>query len=72
MHMEIDALEIVFILFAFQLFKWLFRALLLIVIGKAISTLKNKVGASVNDLKTKVNEFERSKSDSKNDNEEHL
>lgn len=45
--MEIDAIEIIFVIFSFFLFKWLFRILAIAIIAKMLSELKNNVFKSI-------------------------
>lgn len=58
MTIEIPTLEILFLLFSFYAFKWLFRILVLMIISKLISSLKEKGSTSLKDFQEKMTKGE--------------
>lgn len=58
MHVEIDVFEIILLVFFYFFFKWSFRLVILVVIGRLIGQLKEKGEEKLNEVRDRFN-FER-------------
>lgn len=52
MHIELDVMELIFLLFFSYLFKWLFRGLFMLMIIKVLGTIKKKGVEEIENIKT--------------------
>lgn len=55
MHLEIDVLEVAFLIFMYITLKWLFRFFIMIFVIKVIANIKEKAVEKVVELKKTVN-----------------
>lgn len=67
MHIELDVFEIVTVIFSVYAFKWLFRLVLLGVITKLISEMKNKAKGAIEDVQRQFTGHEQTREDSQHD-----
>jgi hypothetical protein len=65
-HIEIDVVEIIVLIFFYTLFKWLFRGIIIVVVIKAINLVKKKGLEQIEGIKNQFN----SKNDNKGDLED--
>lgn len=54
MHIEIDVLEIAFIIFWFFFIQWFFRFVIMVLVGKLVEQMKEKAAAKVGEMKEKI------------------
>lgn len=67
MHIELDVLEIVTIIFSVYAFKWLFRLVLLAVVAKVINEAKNKAKGAIEDVQRQFAGHEQTRQDAQHD-----
>lgn len=58
MHIEIDIFEIITLLFFLTFFKWLFRFIIIALIGKLVSNLKEKGSNSLKEFQENMKKGE--------------
>lgn len=57
MHIEIDTLEIAFIIFLVYAVKWFFRLLVLLIISKVVNQFKRKGEEKIAQVKQSLGQF---------------
>lgn len=67
MHIEIDVMEMLVLIFSVYAFKWLFRLLVLGLIAKGISEAKNKAKGAIEDVQRQFAGYEQTQQDAQHD-----
>lgn len=69
MHIEIDTLEIAFIIFLVYAVKWFFRLLVLLIISKVVNQFKRKGEEKIAQVKQSLGQFGEMYQSKQDDNE---
>ena len=67
MHIEIDVLEGLVLLFSVYAFKWLFRLIVLGIVAKVIGEAKNKAKGAIEDVQRQFSGHEQTRQDAQHD-----
>lgn len=67
MHIEIDVLEMLVLIFSVYAFKWLFRLIVLGLIAKGISEAKNKAKGAIENVQRQFAGHEQTEQDAQHD-----
>lgn len=69
MHIELDVFEIGFLIFLVYAIKWVFRLLVLFIVGKIFNQIKQKGEEKLNGIKQGFEQFGKGKESDKNGSE---